>query len=201
MGDLLKYVIAIVVIYFVVQSFPSPHSSIGSSHSQPVYIKSTSTDKETLKEIPNPYYISKPWPDHSAYGLELAVGKGFVKPYNLGEFDCSEMASFLQWKLKNYGFNAKICVSHNFRGKGGHAWVAVDIPRKNVSSLRYYVEPISSNVGDFNFMIIKPYSGYVRDYGNYDAIYNSIYDLAKKEPIYEYDWWTELNYTEIVNMR
>ena len=50
-------------------------------------------------------------------------------------------------------------------------------------------------------MIIKPYSGYAKVYGDYDAIYDSIYDLANKEPLAEYDWWTKLNFTEMSNRK
>jgi hypothetical protein len=210
MGAFLKYaVIAAAAICFLACYFfipdpfikYGPDSFVENSHDSPLYIKSISYQEENLKGIPEPCYTNHTWPYHSAYGLELAVGKGFVKPYDLGEFDCSEMASFIQWRLKNYGFDAKICVSHNFQGIGGHAWVAVDIPYDNSAPKRYYIEPTASATGGFNYMIIRPSSGYAKVYGNYDAIYNRIYDLAKKEPLSEYDWWTELNFTEMSNRK
>jgi hypothetical protein len=210
MGTFLKYaVIAAAAICFLACYFFIPDSSIEygpnflieNSNDSPLYIKSISSQEGNMKGIPEPYYTNHTWPYHSAYGMELAVGKGFVKPYDLGEFDCSEMASFIQWRLKNYGFDAKICVSHNFQGIGGHAWVAVDIPSNNSAPKRYYIEPTASATGGFNYMIIRPSSGYAKVYGNYDSIYNSIYDLAKKEPLSKYDWWTELNFTEMSNRK
>jgi hypothetical protein len=206
MGNLIKYGIAIVVVYIAANAFFDQLQPVEKYQGQSSYVKVSSNEEGYLEKIPNPYYISHPWPDHSAYGMELCVGKGFVTTYERGVFDCSNMASFLQWKLKKFGFDSKICVSNDFRGfdpnKGvGHAWVAVDIPRKDAPTLRFYVEPTAHNMEGFNFLIIRPFNGDYKYYNEYDHIYNDIYELAKREPVSEYNWWTQLNYTKMANTR
>ena len=164
-----------------------------------LYHPGNNPSEEGLKKIPNPYYISTPWPDHSAYGLELAIGKGFNTPYQTGVFDCSNMASFLQWKLKKLGFDAKICMSNDFKGfdhnvGSGHAWVAVDVPVDGKKE-RFYVESTANEINGFNFQLIKSFDADVKYYSDYQRIYDDIHELAKHEPFSEYDWWTRLNYS------
>ncbi len=139
-------------------------------------------------QIPNPYYAKvDPWLDHSVFGVETLIGPGLLKSYDMGTFDCSEMAAYLEWMLEKHGFDSKICLVSQFgEDKLPHAWVAVDIPPK-----RYYVEPTARNQGGFVFSIIKPYDGNYKDYSNYDGIYNDIYELSKNKPLSEFDWWID----------
>jgi len=178
----LKYGIAALVLFLVFFiSFGRHDAGPDLARSSPA--ASPAYSERSLEKIPNPYYISAPWPDHSAYGFEFAIGKGFTTPYQLGIFDCSNMASFLQWKLEKLGFDAKICVSDDFKGFDhniGSGQVAVDVPVDGKKE-RFYVESTAKEINGFNFQIIKPFNADVKYYGDHQRIYDDIHELAKHE--------------------
>ncbi len=139
-------------------------------------------------QIPEPYYAdAEPWLDQSVFGIESLIGPGFLRRYSTNEFDCSEMAAYLEWMLEKHGFDSKICLASEFGDDNEpHAWVAVDLP-----SRRYYIEPTARNQGGFVFSIIKPLDAEYKEYGNYDGIYEDIYEASKAGPISEFDWWAD----------
>lgn len=142
--------------------------------------------------IPDPYYVkSNRTMRKSIDEVGRLLGGGFVTSYQIDEFDCSEMAAFIEWKLERYGFESDICISSDFSGTGyGHAWVAVDLPAG-----RYYVEPTVRNYGkEYSFMIIQPSEDRYYKYDNYDRVYFDIYELAKYERLKEFDWWNALDF-------
>ena len=129
----------------------------------------------TASAMPDPYYTSQPWPDHSVDGLKDLLGQGFVEPYKYDYFDCSEMSSFLQWKLQCHGFNAKMC-----QKIGDHAWVAVIIENQV-----YYLEPTIKDM-----LIAYPDPRY-SEYAHPDRIFQNLSDaLLHGVPVDEVDWWT-----------
>ncbi|NPV62692.1 MAG: hypothetical protein HPY61_08695 [Methanotrichaceae archaeon] len=150
-------------------------------------------DAETLSTsvpggIPDPYYaVADPWLDQSIFGVEALIGSGLLRSYSQDDFDCSEMAAYLEWMLQKHGFDAKVCLSNSFvETNMPHAWVAVD-----TACRRYYIEPTARNRGGFSFSVIKPQDGNYRDYDRYDGIYDDIYELSRAAPITEFDWWSD----------
>ena len=129
--------------------------------------------------IPDPYYMNQSWPDHSVKGLQDLLGNGFVQPYIPDVFDCSEMSSYLQWKLQCHGFNAKIC-----QRIGEHSWVAVIIANET-----YYIEPTSHGN-----MIVSIFDPGDYDYSKPDRVFQNLSDaLVHGVPVEEVDWWTVLS--------
>jgi hypothetical protein len=138
--------------------------------------------------IPDPYYAdADPWLDQSIFGVESLIGSGLLRSYSQDDFDCSEMAAYLEWMLEKHGFDAKVCLCQSFRETNmPHAWVAVDIPPR-----RYYIEPTARNRGGFSFSVIKPQDGNYKDYDRYDGVYDDIYELSRAAPVSEFDWWRD----------
>lgn len=133
---------------------------------------------QSERDVPEDYYkYSKMnWGELGYPGLTKLAQNGLVSPYQEDKFDCSEMAAYMEWYLEKYGFNASICVSDNFEGSGGHAWVKVDTVDGRVA----HIEPTAKRD------IIVTDSEYERP----DRVYKSIYEVGN---IKEFDWWEELN--------
>jgi len=156
----------------------------------------SSEPRVAVPDIPTPYYTESQRPMcQSIDEVVRLLGSGFVTPYQADTFDCSEMAAFVEWKLENRGFDAKMCISNDFAGEGvGHAWVAVDLPVR-----RYYIEPTSHNYGTgYTFMVVQPFQDRYSDYDDYERVYDDVYELAKHEPLDEYDWWQVLDFEKQV---
>jgi hypothetical protein len=150
--------------------------------------KTASLPTPASGRIPDPYYCEvDPWLDHSVFGVENLIGSGVLRRYDPDNFDCSEMAAYIEWMLEKHGFDAKICLSKSFADtEMPHAWVAVDIAPR-----RYYIEPTARNQGGFSYSVIKPLDGNYEDYDRYDGIYEDIYELSNAGSISEFDWWSD----------
>lgn len=131
--------------------------------------------------VPDQYYLDLPCMQEDLRGLQSGLGE-IPGAYQEGVWDCSNMASYLQWRLKSLGFDTKICASDHFKGKkqtGPHAWVAVDL-----RGMRYYINPV-----DYPMRIIGPEN---ERYGNFDSpeeIYSSIYEINPPQYLADYTWW------------
>ena len=136
---------------------------------------------QSERDVPEDYYkYSKMNLGELGYpGLTKLAQNGLVSPYQEDKFDCSEMAAYMEWYLEKYGFNASICVSDNFEGSGGHAWVKVDTVDGRVA----HIEPTAKRD-----IIVDSYPDY--GYERPDRVYKSIYEVGN---IKEFDWWEELN--------
>ena len=172
----------------------------GPFHSAPATIQdpnATYVDRSTSRsvDIPSDYYsVHVNWPDHSERGLEELVGHGFYQEYKANEFDCSNMAAYLEWDLRRYGFDARICRSLNFgpNNDGHHSWVRVII-----GNTRYYIESTSHTK-----LIYTPSDNDYKYYDDREAtVYTNIYDVAGSGLFNDYKWWNTLNYTQMKNMR
>ncbi|MCX6678465.1 MAG: hypothetical protein NTU95_11070 [Methanothrix sp.] len=142
-------------------STTAPHnSSIESAKARLNKIKENFEDQEQARKeleskLDSHFYYNI---SNTYNGLENLIWN-FLPSWTYREdfFDCSEMAAYVDHKLELYGFDAKICVSHNFGGTGnGHAWIAVDLPPgilsdemeqvyatgpKSRNLRRYFIEP------------------------------------------------------------
>jgi hypothetical protein len=140
--------------------------------------KTESTTKKSFDstEIPENYYScsNNYWASLGKEGLEKLVQNGFVTPYQRNHFDCSEMAAYMEWYLKRYGFNeTKICTSQHFKGSKAHAWLKV-----TAGDSITYIEPTASKP------IVKIENQ--RDYENPENEYDNIYEIKN---IRDFDWW------------
>ena len=127
--------------------------------------------------IPDPYYLDLTYQDQTLDGLRKVVGEGVPHQYINGSFDCSNMASYMQWKLKSLGFDAKLCLSLKYH----HTWVAVDL-----NGTRYFVEatakvPYVRGPGEKNYY----------RFSDFDGIYDSLYRVYSTEFI----WWNDIDYS------
>ena len=99
--------------------------------------------------------------------------------YVSGEFDCSEMSAYLEWKLENEGYNTLIVTGDSPFGSGKHAWLLVQ------TSVEGYmpVEPTT-------YSIIYWSDIYFDNYFVYDYQFENIQEALDSSPN-EFDWWTD----------
>lgn len=147
-----------------------------------------------LRNRPNTYSNLKKF-------LKSRVG---LSEYNTGEYDCSEMAAFLEYRLEDAGFNAYIAEGPAPSDKTKrHAWVFVRtwrygefqwIPIEPTDSRFYNIDEgvtvgkIFSRLFEVPGIVTSSNSPYYYHYFKYDKIYNSIHDVPKSK-LNEYDWW------------
>jgi len=82
--------------------------------------------------VPSPYYVNHTWNDHSLEGMRELI-TGFNVSYQEGTFDCTEMTSYLDWFLKNHGFNTRICMDWSGPWLNNcHAWLGVKLEDDSV---------------------------------------------------------------------
>ncbi len=108
-------------------------------------------------------------PRKQSYGLDSLkklLDFYWMIPYNVGNFNCSERAGFVEYYLENEGFNTDIVENEN------HAWCLVEInPGEWIN-----VESVAS----------PPAIG--KAPRQYKVRYENIWKAIKVEPN-EYDWW------------
>jgi len=113
--------------------------------------------------------------------------------YITDNFDCSDMSAYLEHKFELYGFDARICISHNFKGKGiNHAWICIDLPEEE----RYYIETTqideTISIDGVDYPIIGPQDSSYIDYTKHEAIYEDIYEACTLHFIEDFNWWSEI---------
>jgi len=135
---------------------------------------------KAYEEVPKNYY---------SYDKDLLriFLKHVVIPhgYKKDVFDCSEISSFMEWLLENYGFHAKIAVGE--RDGVGHAWVIVCF---NGSSC--YV--------DFRCNGSSCYPVIAGDEKRYKVrmVFESVYDAIRAYGgTGEWDWWRVLGFPKV----
>ena len=73
------------------------------------------------------FYYLKPEQKFGVYDLDDELdGIRWIKPYQEGVFDCSDMSAYLEWYLENEGWHAKIVLGDSLSGSGKHAWLLVE---------------------------------------------------------------------------
>jgi|GEM_PF-7082022 len=124
------------------------------------------------------YYIASSEQEFGVSDLEDEIqGRKWLRSYQEGVFDCSEMSAYLEWYLENEGWNVDIVIGVSPFGSGRHAWLLVE-----TSEGKYMpVEATSISVvlwDDPNF----------DNYWEYDQLFEDIHDaIAYNES--EFDWW------------
>lgn len=97
--------------------------------------------------------------------------------YVAGEFDCSEMSAYLEWKLENEGYNTLIVTGDSPFGLGKHAWLLVQ------TSVEGYM-PVEATT----YSIIYWSDIYFDNYFVYDHQFENIQEALDYSPN-EFDWW------------
>jgi hypothetical protein len=124
------------------------------------------------------FYYIKPEQKYGVYNLSDWLSRWkWIRPYQEGVFDCSEMSAYLEWKLENEGWHTKIIVGDSPFSSGKHAWLLVE------TSKGAYM-PVEST----NMDVVWWSSPYFDDYFKYDHEFETIQEaLAYSET--EFDWW------------
>ena len=131
-------------------------------------------------EIPDQYYLSLPCPGQTVGGVQETLGL-ITRPYVNGTFDCSNMASYVQWVLKSHGYDAKICTSDHFKGNGCHAWVEVDL-----DGITYYIDAT-----DPILFLMGPWNANYKDYDHPERVYSGLHDTINAGyQVAWFRWWT-----------
>ena len=158
--------------------YPYYMNSAGmATHSEDTTIAQTYHHQDIL---PDHYYLNQPCPGQTIGGVQEALGLGITRPYVNGTFDCSNMASYVQWVLKSHGYNAKICISEHFKGNGCHAWVEVDLGVE-----RYYIETTQEPL-----MLMGSWNTNYNDYNHPERCYTDLHDAINDGYHVEwFNWW------------
>jgi hypothetical protein len=124
------------------------------------------------------FYYVKP---KQKYGVdELADWLGrweWLKPYQAGVFDCSEMSAYTEWKLENEGWHTLIIVGNCPFATGKHAWLLVE-----TSTGKYM--PVEST----DISVVMWADPNFDKYFEYDHQFETIQQaLAYNQS--EFDWW------------
>ena len=97
--------------------------------------------------------------------------------YEAGEFDCSEMTAYLEWKLENEGYRTIIVAGNDPSGDGKHAWLLVETN----SGAYMPVEATSCSVVHWD-------NPNFDDYWEYEHWFETIQEALKHSPS-EFKWW------------
>jgi hypothetical protein len=97
--------------------------------------------------------------------------------YISGEFDCSEMSAYLEWKLENEGYHTLIVTGNTPWGGGRHAWLLVE-----TSDGKYM--PVEATT----YSIVYWSDTYFDNYFVYDHQFEGIQEALDYGPN-EFDWW------------
>jgi hypothetical protein len=99
--------------------------------------------------------------------------------YVSGEFDCSEMSAYLEWRLESEGYNTLIVTGDSPFGVGKHAWLLVQ------TSVEGYT-PVEATT----YSIVYWWNTYFDSYFVYDQQFQNIQEALDYSPN-EFDWWTD----------
>ncbi len=125
------------------------------------------------------YYVRvKPTQKYGFFNLVKELNDlKWVKPYQFGLLDCSEMSAYLEWHLENEGWHALIVVGDSPSGSGRHAWLLVE------TRLNGYM-PVESTI--MRVVVCEDPNYY--NYFKYDRIFETIQDALAYSAT-EFDWW------------
>jgi outer membrane murein-binding lipoprotein Lpp len=125
------------------------------------------------------YYASLTKQRYGVSGLEEYLNRWqwTEGAYVAGEFDCSEMSAYLEWKLENEGYNTLIVTGDSPFGLGKHAWLLVQ------TSVEGYM-PVEATT----YSIIYWSDIYFDNYFVYDHQFENIQEALDYSPN-EFDWW------------
>lgn len=154
--------------------------------------------RELLKQyenVPHGYYSTRVFPYHlnTLDELRIFLSSEFWLPrnYEVGIFDCSESAAYVEWALENSGFDARIAVGAApwNPGAGYHAWILVYFSGSYIAldptALTSYFAPDLGLVGweSSNVFCWRNY------YEGYDSLHQNIYCAIRDYGRWEWNWW------------
>lgn len=124
------------------------------------------------------YYVKPKEQKFGVYDLAETLGSGeWIKPYQEGVFDCSEMSAYLEWYLENRGWHTFIITGESPFSEEPHAWILVE-----TSEGKYM--PVETTTPK----VVFSSSPYFDNYFEYEHKFETIQDaLAVSET--EFDWW------------
>lgn len=125
------------------------------------------------------YYASQAKQRYGVYDLEEYLNRWqwIEGTYKANEFDCSEMAAYLEWRLENEGYHAVIVAGASPSGDGSHAWLLVE-----TSQGKYM--PVESTT----YSIVYWENPYFDNYFDYVLRYETIQEALAQGPE-AFDWW------------
>jgi len=124
------------------------------------------------------YYIKPKEQKFGVYNLEDELtGLEWIRPYEEGLFDCSEMSAYLEWYLENEGWHAIIVAGDSPFGSGYHAWLSVETEQGG------YL-PVETTTME----IVWWDDPYFDNYFKYDYQFEDILDALDYYET-EFDWW------------
>ena len=97
--------------------------------------------------------------------------------YETGEFDCSEMSAYLEWRLENEGYNTVIVAKTTPGVFSEHAWLLVE------TSAGEYM-PVEATTYEIVYWGHPQFD----DYFVYDYEFETIQEALEYGPT-EFDWW------------
>ena len=136
------------------------------------------TDEQYYRATFSYYYIKPEEQKFGVYNLEDELnGLEWIKPYEEGVFDCSEMSAYLEWYLENEGWHTIIIAGDSPFDSGYHAWLLIECEQGKYM-------PVEST----HIEIVWWDDPYFDNYFIYDSEFETIEDaLAYSET--EFDWW------------
>lgn len=149
------------------------------------------------EQVPQGYYTTGRFPYHAntLEDLYVFLDYEFRLPtsYQLGVFDCSESATYVEWALENSGFDADIVVGPPpWGGTGGHAWILVNFSNDTMIAL----EPAALTSGLFptDYGLVGWEDPAIPEWRNYyqayDAVCPNVYQAIKNTgTASEWNWW------------
>jgi hypothetical protein len=124
------------------------------------------------------FYYIKPEQKFGVYDLsDYLTGRKWIKPYQEGVFDCSEMSAALEWELENEGWHTIIVVGNSPFGSGRHAWLLVE------TSEGHYM-PVETT----SMSVVWGENPDFDNYFVYDHSFETIQEALKYNET-EFDWW------------
>ncbi|UCE16678.1 MAG: hypothetical protein JSV12_03480 [Candidatus Bathyarchaeota archaeon] len=131
-----------------------------------------------IEEVRFDFYYVKPKQKFGVYDLEDELsGLEWIKQYQAGVFDCSEMSAYLEWHLENEGWHSEIVIGDSPFGSGRHAWLLVE-----TSEGRHM--PVETT----NLEVVWWSDPNFDNYWEYDRGFETIQEALDYNES-EFDWW------------
>lgn len=97
--------------------------------------------------------------------------------YVEGEFDCSQMSTYLEWKLENEGYHTIIVGGDSPDGSGRHAWLLVETTEGKYTP----IETIALSIVNWK-------SPDYYNYFEYEFQFETIQEAVEYNPT-DFEWW------------
>jgi len=125
------------------------------------------------------YYASLTKQRYGVDDLEEYLGRWqWVEgAYVAGQFDCSQMSAYLEWKLENEGYHTVIVAGEPPGGDGKHSWLLVE------TSDDHYM-PVEATT----YSIVYWWNPHFEEYFVYDYEFEMIHQALEYSPT-EFNWW------------